>query len=303
MESKKLLAIIKILVSSVILIIAAYGFFTLLSGGSIPFNLSSDKEPNIVLQDIVLDDAISAIDLKWYSGGVKIIKSKDDRIHITEKATKHIDQDKLVKPTIENETLVLHSRNRFNFFCFFNNSSRTYLELQVPDQSYKSLKAVYTSGQYKVSDFNINKVDINMTSGDLSLSNILSDSTNITMTSGEAQFVNVKTMNLDLEMTSGSFDYQGSVEKFTNIEMTSGNLTFDLSASPTEDFDLEMTSGRANITFSEARGFQIAVDRTSGNFNVDPRLSQITDNLYEYLDSKLTYQFEMTSGDVFINLK
>lgn len=303
MTSRYLLGTIKIVIFTLIAVIATFVYLTLFNGQSLPFSLPENKEPKIILQNIVLDDAIKSVDLEWYSGGVKITKSTDGKIHIVEKSAVQLDEDKWVKPAVNNETLVLHSRNKYNFVLFFFQSPTSYLELQLPDQEYVEFKTLLTSGNYDVTNFDINRFNLTMTSGNLHLNNIKSKDMKVTMTSGDSFFIQVNTDDLDLNMTSGNTSFTGSVVDNCNIEMTSGNLDLDTSSNSPNTLDVDITSGNANLTLSQLEGFQIAIDKTSGNFNADSKLNRINDSLYQYLDYQLSYSVEMTSGSVGINIR
>lgn len=303
MTSKYLLGIIKILIFSIIAVAATYIFLTLFNGNQFPFSLPERKDPNIVLQNIVLDETITSVDLEWYAGGVEITKSADNKIHLVEKSSVQLDENRWVKPVVNGDTLVLHSRNKYNFVFFFFQSPESYLELQLPDQVYESMRVYVTSGIYSISDFEISNFNLNMTSGNLHVNNFKSDEIKVTMTSGDAFFINADTNRFDINMTSGNTSFNGSISDDCNIEMTSGNLDLDTSIDSPRQLSVDMTSGNANITLSDEEGFQISLDKTSGNFNPDSKLTRLNDSLYQYLDFKLSYSVEMTSGSLGINVR
>jgi len=65
MTSKYLLGAIKIAIFTIIAVVATFVYLTLFNGQSFPFSLPENKEPNIILQNLVLDDAIKSVDLEW----------------------------------------------------------------------------------------------------------------------------------------------------------------------------------------------------------------------------------------------
>lgn len=273
------------------------------NGQPLPFSLPINQEPTIELQNIVLNESISSIDLEWHSGGVKITKSSDDRIRIIEKSSVQLDESKWVKPVVDGDRLVLHSRNKNNFVFFFFQSSESYLELQLPEQVYTSFKARLTSGTHSISNFDFNQFDLTMTSGSLQVNKVNSEDIQILMTSGNAYFNQVETNNLDINMTSGNTNFTGSVSNALNIEITSGNIDLDTSDDSPNQLSLDMTSGVVTLTLSEDEGFQVSIDKTSGSFSPDSRLNRLNDSLYQHLDYKLNYSVEMTSGSLSIRLK
>ena len=303
MTSKYLLGAIKIVIFSIIALVSTYIFLTLFNSQALPFSLPERKEPTIILQDIVLDETISSLDLEWYSGGVEITKSSDNKIHIVEKSSVKLEESKWVKPVVSNETLILHSRNKYNFYFFFFETPVSYLELQLPDQAYKHFKTTFTSGKTSISDFEVDNFDLVMTSGNLHLNNINSNDMDITMTSGDAFFIQVHTKDLRIGMTSGNTSYTGTVTNQLDVEMTSGNLDLDTSSDSPNVMNVEMTSGNATVALSEDEGFQIAIDKTSGNFNPDSKMNRVNDSLYKYLDNDVNYSVEMTSGQFSVNIR
>lgn len=303
MTSKYLLGAIKIVIYSIIALVSTYIFLTLFDSQALPFSLPERKEPTIILQDIVLDEPISSLDLEWYSGGVEITKSTDNKIHILEKSSVKLEESKWVKPVVSNETLILHSRNKYNFYLFFFETPVSYLELQLPDQEYERFKTTLTSGKTSISNFVVDNFDLVMTSGNLHLNNINSNDMDITMTSGDAFFIQVNTNDLRIGMTSGNTSYTGTVTDKLDVEMTSGNLDLDTSSDSPSEMSVEMTSGNATVTLSEDEGFQIAIDKTSGNFNPDSKMSRVNDSLYQFLDASVNYSVEMTSGSFSVNIR
>lgn len=303
MTSKYLLGAIKIVIYSIIAVVSTYIFLTLFNSKALPFSLPQRKEPTIILQDIVLDETIRSLDLEWYSGGVEITKSTDNKIHIVEKSSVKLEESKWVKPVVSNETLILHSQNKYNFYFFFFETPVSYLELQLPDQAYERFKTTFTSGKTSISDFDIKNFDLVMTSGNLHLSQINSIDMNINMTSGDAFFIQVHTKDLKIGMTSGNTSFTGSVTDRLDVEMTSGNLDLDTSSDSPNVMNVEMTSGNATVTLSKDEGFQIAIDKTSGNFNPDSKMNRVNDSLYQYLDNVVNYSVEMTSGQFSVNIR
>lgn len=303
MTSKYLLGAIKIVIFSIIAVVSTYIFLTLFNSQALPFSIPERKEPTIILQNIVLEDTISALDLEWYSGGVEITKSTDNKIHIIEKSSIKLEESKWVKPVVSNETLILHSRNKYNFYLFFFETPVSYLELQLPDQEYSRFKTTFTSGRTSISDFVVDNFDLVMTSGNLHLNNIKSNDMDVAMTSGDAFFIQVHTQDLRLGMTSGNTSFTGTISDNLNIDMTSGNLDLDTSSDSPNSMKVEMTSGNATVILSELEGFQIAIDKTSGSFNPDSKMSRVNDSLYQYLDSVINYSVEMTSGQFSVNIR
>lgn len=294
--------IIKIIFFTFVAVSLIYILFTLFNGQSLLFNLSHEQEPTIILQSIVLEDNISDLEIEWFVGGVEITQSTDHKIHIIEKSSKAMDQNRWVTPIIEGGKLILNSNNQNRFMAFFFASPVSYLELQLPKKTYDSLNATFTSGKYTITDLKTQEFRLSMTSGKLNVSHGVSKTMNVKFNSGMATFDDVSSNVFDLEMTSGSATYLGKIKESCGVEMTSGNLNLDISQAVVSQFDLEMTSGNANVTLSSQGGFEMKLDKSSGKLMLDSSIDPISEKEYRYLDGKSTYNVEMTSGSLKIKL-
>lgn len=303
MTSRYLLGTIKIVIFTLIAVIATFVYLSLFNGQKLPFIFSEQKEPNILLQDVTLEENIDNVNLEWYSGGVVISKSYDDKIHFKEKSTEKLNANKWASTRIVDDTLYLKSNNKYNFVLFFFQSPATYLELRLPDKRYESLKLLMTSGNTTISEFNISDIDITITSGNLFLFTIASDQIKINMTSGNSNFQNTQTQNLDLTMTSGNTDFEGIIVNECRINMTSGNLNLSSIDFSPKDLILDMTSGDADITLSKQVGFVLNLDKTSGNVDLDNEIIEISESKYTYSDEANNINVDMTSGSFDLKLR
>lgn len=303
MTSRYLLGSIKIVIFTLIAVIATFVYLSLFNGQKLPFIFSEQKEPNILLQDVTIEENIDNVNLEWYSGGVVISKSYDDKIHFKEKSTEKLNSNKWASTEVVGDTLNLKSNNKYNFVLFFFQSPASYLELRLPDKQYESLKLLMTSGNTTVSEFNISDIDITITSGNLFLFTIASDQIKINMTSGNANFQNTQTQNLDLTMTSGNTDFEGIIVKECRINMTSGNLNLTSIDFSPQNLTLDMTSGDADITLSKDDGFVLNLDKTSGNVDLDNEIIEISESKYTYSDEENSINVDMTSGSFDLKLR
>jgi len=302
MTSKYLLGTIKIVIYSMIAVIATLVFFALFNGQPLPFNITEDKEPTVLLQDVTIEDNINNIDLEWYSGGVVVSKSYDDKIHFKEKSTEKLNSNKWASTEVIGDTLYLKSNNKYNFVLFFYHTPATYLELRLPEKQYESFKLLMTSGNTTISEFDISDVDITLTSGNLFLFNIQSTRMTIDMTSGNSNFQNTLMQTFDLTMTSGNTDFDGIISEECRVDMTSGNLNLITSLTP-RVMNLSMTSGDADITLNKTDGFVLKLDKTSGNVDLDPEIVKVSETEYTYFHKDYNINVEMTSGSFDLKLR
>ncbi len=303
MTSRYLLGTIKIVIYSMVAVVATLIFFALFNGQPLPFNIIEEKEPNVLLQDVTIEENITNINLEWYSGGVVISRSYDDKIHFKEKSTEKLSSSKWASTDVVGDTLFLKSNNKYNFVLFFLKSPTTYLELRLPDKQYDSLKMTLTSGNTTISEFDISDVDITITSGNLFLFNIQSERMTIDMTSGNSNFQNTFTQTLDLTMTSGNTDYEGIISEECRIDMTSGNLNLTSTTHTPRVMNINMTSGDADITLSKIYGFVLKLEKTSGNVDLDPEIVKVSETEYTYFHKDYNINVEMTSGSFDLKLR
>lgn len=285
-----------------IAVIATLVFFALFNGQPLPFNITEDKEPTVLLQDVTIEDNINNIDLEWYSGGVVVSKSYDDKIHFKEKSTEKLNSNKWASTEVIGDTLYLKSNNKYNFVLFFYHTPATYLELRLPEKQYESFKLLMTSGNTTISEFDISDVDITLTSGNLFLFNIQSTRMTIDMTSGNSNFQNTLMQTFDLTMTSGNTDFDGIISEECRVDMTSGNLNLITSLTP-RVMNLSMTSGDADITLNKTDGFVLKLDKTSGNVDLDPEIVKVSETEYTYFHKDYNINVEMTSGSFDLKLR
>jgi len=301
MTSKYLLGTIKIVIFSMIAVIATLVFFALFNGQALPFNIVESKEPNVLLQDVTIEEKINNVNLEWYSGGVVISKSYDDKIHFKERSTEKLNSNKWASTEVDGDTLYLKSNNKYNFVLFFFQSPATYLELRLPEKQYESFRMLMTSGNTTISDFDISDVDITITSGNLFLFNIQSERMTINMTSGNSNFQNTSMQTFDLTMTSGNTDFEGIISEECRIDMTSGNLNLASTSFTPRVMNVNMTSGDADITLSQNYGFTLKLDKTSGNIDLDSEIVKVSETEYTYFNKEYNINIDMTSGSFDLN--
>lgn len=303
MTSRYLLGTIKIVIFSMIAVIATFVFFTLFNGQAIPFKIAETKEPTILLQDVTIEENIDNVNLEWYSGGVVITRSYDNKIHFKERSTEKLNSNKWASTEVIGDTLNLKSNNKYNFILFFFHSPATYLELRLPEKQYESFRMLMTSGNTTISEFDIIDVDVTITSGNLFLFNIQSERMTVNMTSGNANFQNTFTQNFDLTMTSGNTDFEGIISVECRIDMTSGNLNLTSTSHTPRVMNVNMTSGDADITLSKNYGFVLNLDKTSGNIDLDNEIVKVSESEYTYYHKENNINVDMTSGSFDLNLR
>jgi DUF4097 and DUF4098 domain-containing protein YvlB len=301
MRSSRTKNLIAILIWLIIGSIGAYFFYSAAQNGGINFDPVYSGEPDYILNDVTLDEKIDSVTIEWVSGGVKIIPTIDDHIRIIEKSYKLIDEDKEVKVTINGSSLNLKTRNKSTFYFFGFSNTGTFLEVYLPiSSSYKLIKLSSFSGDYSIEEVYSDLTQINLTSGDLDIRNIFSSVFDLNLTSGDVTVSNSEFLTTSIEMTSGELNFSAQSNGFI-ANITSGDAIINLLSELPNKLELSMTSGDIELTLHGSNPFSFKVDQVSGNFN--PHFSTIKNgHVYSYLTGGPTYNIDVTSGNVDVNL-
>lgn len=294
MRNRPVLNLIKALFWLVIAALASLVFIAFMNGEN-PFMIKYEEGDLRVLHQETLSEDISSIEIDWTSGGVDILKSPDDKIHVVERSTAELDESKWLKTTINDETLRITSRNRNVFFFFFWHTPQTFLEIRLPAKLYDQVKLDLPSGLNRIFELNATVVDIDATSGAQYFSNIHADSFKLKMTSGLAVLKDFDVEDLALTMTSGNLTFTGIASESFKAEMTSGIFNATLKDNAPSTFDFTMTSGQAELFVSADADFKLTLEKTSGSFNAD-FTNTSNGNTYTHKNGRDDYELSMTSG-------
>ncbi len=296
MRNRPVLNLIKALFWLVVAALASLVFIAFMNGEN-PFMIKYEEGDLRVLHQETLSEDISSIEIDWTSGGVDILKSPDDKIHIVERSTAELDESKWLKTTINDETLRITSRNRNVFFFFFWHTPQTFLEIRLPAKLYDQVKLDLPSGLNRIFELNATVVDIDATSGAQYFSNIHADSFKLNMTSGLAVLKDFDVEDLTLTMTSGNLTFTGIASESFKAEMTSGIFNATLKDNAPSTLDFTMTSGQAELFVSADADFKLTLGKTSGSFNAD-FTNTSNGNTYTHKNGRDDYELLMTSGSL-----
>lgn len=302
MNSRNIASILKILFWGVVALIASLLFLSFYRGENPFVSFDTQPGPLSILHEETISDNITSIHLSWNVGGVTVIASKDDKIHLIERSYNKVSQNKWLSTTIVGETLRITSRNKNAFWFFIWHSPETYLELQLPVKTYDDFRLNVTSGQNEVHDLSTKKFDINSTSGSLWIKNLNTEKLDFSMTSGQTTIEASKTHDLSGVMTSGSLKYEGMVDQSIHLTMTSGQFNTTLTEIAPQSINFQMTSGLAQINLKAPADFTLALSKTSGSFAANFQHTQ-DGNKYTYKNGKDDYRFGMTSGSLSFSIQ
>jgi len=115
--------IVRIILWSLIGVVAMMFLINTANSGGLNFNgfLTSGSNQNLTIQkETIIIEEIDTIEIGWYTGGVKLSISNDNRIRLVEKSSKQMSSDRLLKYSIDQKVLKIESRNKHtvNFFFF-----------------------------------------------------------------------------------------------------------------------------------------------------------------------------------------
>jgi len=277
--------------------IAGYFLYGGIITGSINFEPKHTGEPNVVLYDIDVNNAVTSVTINWVAGGVKILPTTGSQIRIVEKAYEPIDHSKWATVSTDNGNLLITSKNKplFNFLGLLTKS--TYLEVYLPiTGSYSLVKLTGVSGAYSVNELYAEMTQITLTSGSLNYTDSYSTLLSLNMTSGSATISSSTILSSSIRMTSGQLDYHADTLNFS-ATMTSGQSSITFGSTNPASFYLAMTSGQSTINLNGTESFSVKVDKTSGVF--DPQFAYVkNDKIYSYQSGGPQYGIQMTSGSV-----
>lgn len=302
MNSRNIASVLKILFWGIIAMIAGLLLFSFYKGNN-PFEtITPEQGPLSVLHEETITEEIISVNLSWNVGGVKVIVSKDDNIHLIERSYVAVSKSKWAITSTANKTLKISSGNKNSFFFLFWHTPATYLELQLPAKTYDTFKFSVISGKNELSDLSVNLLNVNSTSGNISVKNLRADTLKLNITSGNITLGNATIHTFDAVMTSGNMIYDGVVDQRLDLTMTSGQFNSDLRGTAPQSIDFQMTSGQAHFTLAAPADFQLSLSKTSGNFSADFDHSQ-NGNTYTYKNGRDDYRLKMTSGSLTFSLQ
>jgi len=305
MTSRNVLNTLKILFWGVVAVIAALTMLALYRGQN-PFDSIDFTHTNqgtlSVLHEQTITENITSVNLGWNVGGINVVVSNDDKIHLIERSYEKVAQSKWAIVSVNGDTLKITSGNKNAFWFFFWHTPETFLEVQLPKKTYDEFRLSVTSGNNKVTDLSVKAMDINSTSGNLSIKNLAAETLDLNMTSGQTTFQNAAMHDFDGVMTSGNMTYDGVVDRSLRLTMTSGQFSTQLGETAPKNIDFQMTSGQASFSLNAEADFTLTLSKTSGSFAANFEHTQ-NGSKYTYKNGRDAYRMGMTSGSLSFNIQ
>lgn len=224
------------------------------------------------------NDNITMIDIEWTAGNIYLSKGVDDKISVSEKSEKNLDNDEIMLYKVEGSELKIRFCKKI-FGLSFDVASATLskdLYITVPEKVYEA-------------------IDIETVSANIELNNINSESMDIVTVSGIINGVNVTASDAAIETVSGNCNVSAS--SFGELDASSVSSEMFIDADIEAYGDFESVSGNITLIFDEGSSFTAEVESVSGNFNSDFQLSK-TNDTYTCGNGSIELSFESVSGNV-----
>lgn len=239
-----------------------------------------------------VEDEVDSLDISWLTGPVTVGISPDDKIHVTERSAKKLDESDKMKVSVGSGVLTVRWDGQW-FRKFFNVNLGWFgqkdkeLEVLLPaglSQELITLDVSNTDGDMSVTGCNAETVDVSTVSGELNVSACSGDEMNMNTVSGGVELSNVSaagsmTVNtvsggmelsgvtsetLVIDTVSGSCRLAGQAAEF-NANTISGDILMSLTSLP-EDVDMDSVSGGLTLELPGGSGFTVEHDSVSGSF-------------------------------------
>ncbi|MCM1514352.1 MAG: DUF4097 domain-containing protein [Anaeroplasma bactoclasticum] len=326
----KKLAIFKIVAFSILaVLLAGVLIFGLVNGftgincslGGYHYSNSSSYE--IAKGELVFpSNDIEIVEINWIGGKVNVEETNEDNIRFSENYSEKTgkDEDNLLRYRMRNNQLTIQ-------FCkskwFIKQSVRNdkTLTIYLPTQLYKKVKIetinanidvqgkesdVYyplkidsVSGNIRISQAHLSRLDIDNVSGRIDISKLYcKNDIDIDTVSGSVSLKETTANQLEIDFVSSRIDISGAISRM-KIDGVSGNLYLTMQQAP-QEINCDTVSGDVELIIPDNNGFTAKLDSVSGEINSNFSTSYSQKQLI-YKDGGNTYRFDSVSGDVTIN--
>lgn len=237
---------------------------------------------------------IDSLDISWLTGPVTVGISPDDKVHVTERSAKALDDGERMKVTVDSGTLKIRWDGQW-FRRFFNIDlgwlgikSDKELEVLLPRDTAQNLAAAgvsNTSGELSITgcaaeEMNISTVSgalsagscsaealsVNSVSGSVTLADVsAAESMSVSTVSGGMELSGVNAGELSLDTVSGVCKLAGQAQGLS-VSTISGDISASLGSEPLT-VDMDSVSGALRLELPPACGFTVEHDSVSGSFN------------------------------------
>lgn len=257
-----------------VLMVAIGAFFI---GGLVLVSTGGIKKTNWNTESIQETKTVSMNNVQNISVGsssADVVVEPEDRTDLKAELKANVSKDikyrfKLTAEKNGNDiNISLNNNHMFSFFDFdmmtVNNLT---LYIYVPKNYANNIAVDCTSGDIKISDFNIKELKAKTSSGDVEIKNINSDKFLCECTSGSIQGEKITTKDGNADTSSGDIklsEYTGNID----ASASSGSINLNFIKMP-EKIDGESSSGDIRVSLPSDSKFSADAETTSGDINCD----------------------------------
>lgn len=289
---------IRIILWSVVALIALAVFISLLTGGDRGFFARFDHGSRYngggnAVVDQELSGNIEKINVDWIDQ-VSVLYTMEDenKARVIAYSDKENDQGgKRVAMSLQNGELHVElKQSNWLFFSFLQKDREIALELHLPKKEYDQLIIQTISGDILVGDTVSKEMKLSNVAGNIYIDKVRSGSVRLDSVSGKIEGQEADIKELRTETVSGATKLEGRFE-----DITASTISGDINVTSREmlsDWTSDTVSGSVSLTIPENDGFSVSTDLLSGNLHSDFGMSRE--------EGKARFQFESISGNVSI---
>lgn len=267
-------------------------------GGDSGFDFKYSEGDSYAAEGATLESKIDKLQVNWMDGEVELLSCDDENVKFEETADQTLTDELKLRWKLKNGCLIIKycASGSFNF-----GRLNKKLKIYIPsDLMLDSIDVSTTSGEINVPAVNVKEISMTTTSGDVKSALGDVEKIKVTTTSGDSVIEAGKVSTIEVGGTSGNTSVKTtSVKKLTSSK-TSGGCA--LITDDVDTVEMNATSGLQAITIPDSLGFTANVSSTSGRLSTDFACS-IKNEKYIYKDGKAKFDFNVTSGAMWINRK
>ncbi len=293
-----------LIVISVILIVVGLviGFIALASSG---FDLS--KSEKIITESFTVTDDIKSVEIDTGSAGLDVIIRKGEevsaRLDIVRKEVHSVEY------SVSEGKLIVNANKAKNFlYNIFNFAEKTGLTLTLPEKIYESFTVNTSSGDIRLSGFDLSgELNLDTSSGDINLANVSAASLSVSVASGDVKINRFMTKgDVSIHATSGDVSLDGIGAKALTISGSSSEV--DVNKATLESVNIDTSAGDIELNETYTTG-AVKIDTTAGEIDIERSnfagkltIKSTSGDIHVTSSDAAELDLDSTSGDVTLRL-
>lgn len=240
--------------------------------------------------EAVISEKITALEVDWTSGSVRICAYGGNEIILRETAQDN--EANRLRYRVENGRLRVRDRKR-SFMSVSNKS----LEILLPAEIANALSSVdmdAASAEITMEALIAEKLEIDTASGDVTATACSFTEVDYDGASSECRMENCTIGEFEMDAASGDAVLSGSIGELS-FDSASGNLTVTTTVAPGK-IDVNTASGDVDLTIPADAEFTLEYDSLSKDCNISDFVGSISDDRFICGSGSAKYQFDTASG-------